>query len=298
MRLVTFVGPGGRPRLGAVVGERVVDLAEASGGALPSEMIALIEAGPAALDRARQIVADARGGTSLDAVRLLAPIPRPRRNVFCLGMNYRDHAAELAASAGQPLKLPEFAVFFTKPPTSVVGPDAAIEYDLRVTSQVDWEVEFTVVIGRGGRDIPAASALDHVFGYTIANDVSARDLQFRHGGQFFKGKALDTFAPIGPWIVTADEIADPANLGVWLTVNGVEKQRSNTRELIFDVPTTIAALSEGLTLEPGDLILTGTPGGVGFARTPPEFLKDGDVVECGVDQIGVLRNPVRARGSA
>lgn len=298
MRLVTFTGPSGDARLGAVVDDRVVDLAEAAGGALPSDILAFIAAGPAALARAREAVGQAgTTGVPLSTVRLLAPIPRPRRNVFCLGMNYRDHAAELAEQAGTPLELPKFAVFFTKPPTSVIGPDAPIEFDTAVTRQVDWEIELTFVIGQGGRDIPAGSALDHVFGYTIANDVSARDLQFRHGGQFFKGKALDTFAPIGPWIVTADEIADPANLGVSLRVNGVEKQRSNTRELIFDIPATIAALSEGLTLEPGDLILTGTPGGVGFARTPPEFLKDGDVVECEVDQIGVLRNPVRARGA-
>ena len=152
------------------------------------------------------------------------------------------------------------------------------------------------MIGRGGRDIAKAGVNDHIFGYTIANDVSARDLQFRHGGQWFKGKGLDTFCPLGPWIVTADEIADPADLEVSLRVNGVEKQRSNTRELIFDIPTIVASLSEGLTLEAGDLILTGTPEGVGFARKPPEFLQDGDVVECEVEQIGLLRNPVRTRG--
>jgi 2-keto-4-pentenoate hydratase/2-oxohepta-3-ene-1,7-dioic acid hydratase in catechol pathway len=152
------------------------------------------------------------------------------------------------------------------------------------------------VIGTGGRDISKAAVYDHIFGYTIANDVSARDLQFRHGGQWFKGKGLDTFCPVGPWIVTADEIADPAALEVSLRVNGVEKQRSNTRELIFDVPTIVASLSEGLTLEAGDLILTGTPEGVGFARKPPEYLQHGDVVECEVEQIGLLRNPVRTRG--
>lgn len=138
--------------------------------------------------------------------------------------------------------------------------------------------------------------MSHIFGYTVANDVSARDLQFRHGGQFFKGKSLDTFCPLGPWIVTVDEISDPASLGISLKVNGTLKQSSNTSKLIFDIPTMIAGLSEGMTLEPGDIILSGTPEGVGFARKPPEYLRDGDLVECEIQSIGVLRNPVRARG--
>jgi 2-keto-4-pentenoate hydratase/2-oxohepta-3-ene-1,7-dioic acid hydratase in catechol pathway len=298
MRLVTFRGPRG-PRLGAVVGDRVVDLAEASGGAVPSDMLGLIEGGKAALDAARAAAErGASGGVPLAEATLLAPIPRPRRNVFCLGMNYRDHAIEIARSAGQEPKMPEHPVFFTKPPTTVIGHGEAIEFDPRVSEQIDWEVEMAFVIGTGGRDIPAERALDHVFGYTAGNDVSARDLQMRHGGQFFKGKSLDTFCPLGPWIVTADEIPDPGALDVATRVNGVEKQRSNTRELIFDVPACIATLSAGLTLEAGDVVLTGTPHGVGMARTPQEWLKDGDVVEVEVERIGVLRNPVRARGRA
>jgi 2-keto-4-pentenoate hydratase/2-oxohepta-3-ene-1,7-dioic acid hydratase in catechol pathway len=296
MRLVTFRIDDGISRLGAVVGNRVIDLAATSGGALPSEMVAFIQAGPAALARARELLQRDPYGAPLDSVTLLAPIPRPTRNVFCLGLNYRAHAAEGAQVFGTPVAEPEYPIFFSKPPSAVIGPDAAIEVDTGVTREVDWEVEMTVVIGMGGRDIAKAAADDHVFGYTIANDVSARDLQFRHGGQWFKGKGLDTFCPLGPWIVTADEIADPAALEVSLRVNGVEKQHSNTRELIFDVPTIVASLSEGLTLEAGDLILTGTPEGVGFARKPPEFLQHGDLVECEVQQIGVLRNPVRTRG--
>jgi 2-keto-4-pentenoate hydratase/2-oxohepta-3-ene-1,7-dioic acid hydratase in catechol pathway len=292
MRLVTFRADDGSSRLGALVGETVVDLAAASGGSLPSDMVAFIEAGPNALAKAKDLLAGNPSGKPLASVTLLAPIPRPRRNAFCLGLNYHDHAAE---AAGQGLKLPEFPMYFTKSPNTIIGPDAAIEIDTDLTQQVDWEIELAVVIGPGGRDIKKADALDHVFGYTVSNDVSARDLQFRHGGQFFKGKSLDTFCPVGPCIVTADEIADPANLEIRLRVNGVEKQHSNTKHLIFDVPTTIASLSEGLTLEPGDLILTGTPAGVGFARKPPEFLKDGDVVECEVAGIGVLSNPVKAR---
>jgi 2-keto-4-pentenoate hydratase/2-oxohepta-3-ene-1,7-dioic acid hydratase in catechol pathway len=295
MRLVTFQAGDGASKLGAVVGDHIVDLAAASGGALPSEMLAFIEAGSTALERAKALLDGQPGGTPLATTKLLAPIPRPRRNVICLGLNYRAHAAE-ATQFGVTQHEPEHPIFFSKPPQTVIGPDADIEIDPNVTKEVDWEVELTVVIGPGGRDIARDAVSSHIFGYTIANDVSARDLQFRHGGQWFKGKGLDTFCPLGPWIVTADEISDAAALEISLRVNGVEKQRSNTGKLIFDIPTTIASLSAGMTIEPGDLILTGTPEGVGFARKPPEFLQDGDVVECEVENIGVLRNPVRARG--
>ncbi len=289
MRLVTFRNGAGGPRLGAIKSGGVIDLARAAGGALPVDMLEFIAQGSDALDRARECVEHSTAqGYDLDAVTLLAPIPRPRKNVFCLGLNYRDHAAETGA------KLPERPIYFTKPPTCVIGPDEAIVIDPRISEQVDWEVEFTLVIGRGGRDIAPDRVMDHVYGYTVANDVSARDLQFAHG-QWFKGKSLDTFAPIGPCIVTADEVNDPSSLDVSLRVNGVEKQRSNTRELIFDIPTMVSQLSAGTTLEPGDLIMTGTPDGVGFSRKPPEFLKDGDVVEAEVQSIGVLRNPVRVR---
>jgi 2,4-didehydro-3-deoxy-L-rhamnonate hydrolase len=298
MRLVTF-SAGGASRLGAVVDRRVVDLAAASNGDLPTDMLGFIESGAEAWSLARQIAADSSAtGVALDQVKLLAPIPLPRKNIVCLGLNYRDHAAEAARAAGKELRLPKYPIYFTKPPTSVVGPDEAIVYDRSVTEQVDWEAELTLVLGRAGRDIPPGQAMGHVFGYTIGNDVSARELQFRHGGQWFKGKSLDTFAPLGPWIVTADELADPHALGIRLRVNGVEKQSSNTRELIFDIPTMISELSAGVTLEPGDLIMTGTPHGVGFARTPPEFLQDGDVVDVEIDGIGILRNPVVARGPA
>jgi len=295
MRLVTFQAADGAARLGAVVGEQVIDLGQASGGSVPSDMVAFIEGGSSALGRAREILSTDPAGVPLGSVRLLAPIPRPRRNVFCVGLNYKNHAAETARANGQELVLPQYASLFSKPPSCVIGPDAAIEFAPAQSEKIDWEVELTIVIGPGGRDIPVASAFEHIFGYTVGNDVSARDLQMRHGGQYFKGKSLDTFAPIGPWIVTADEIPDPGALGIRLRVNGVEKQNSNTSGLIFDVPTIVSVLSEGMTLEAGDLILTGTPEGVGFARTPPEFLKDGDVVECEVDDIGVLRNPVRTR---
>ncbi len=296
MRLVTY-SPGGAARLGAVVGQRVVDLSAASSGRLPSDMLALIDAGVDAWAHAREVAADTGSqGVALDQVKLLAPIPRPRKNLFCLGLNYRDHADEAARAAGKTPRYPEYPIYFTKPPTAVIGPEQSIEYDPSVTRQVDWEAELTLVIGRGGRDIPAERALGHVFGYTVGNDVSARDLQFRHGGQWFKGKSLDTFAPIGPWIVTADELPDPHRLDIRLRLNGAEKQHSNTRELIFDVPAMIAGLSAGISLESGDLIMTGTPDGVGFARTPPEFLQNGDVVEVEIEGIGILRNTVATRG--
>jgi len=295
MRLVTFRADDGAARLGAVVGDRVIDLAAASGGTLPSEMVTFIEGGPGALAKAEEIARSGASSQPLSATRLLAPIPRPRRNVFCLGLNYRAHAAEGAAHFGQPLKEPDYPIFFSKPPSTVVGPETDVEVDPKVTQQVDWEVELAVIIGQGGRDIPKDAALSHIFGYTIANDVSARDLQFRHGGQWLKGKGLDTFCPLGPWIVTADEVAHPDTLEVMIRVNGVEKQHSNTSLLIFDIPTMIASLSEGLTLEAGDVILSGTPEGVGFARKPPEFLTDGDVMECEIGSLGVLRNTVRHR---
>jgi 2-keto-4-pentenoate hydratase/2-oxohepta-3-ene-1,7-dioic acid hydratase in catechol pathway len=309
MRLVTFQAAArvdaleadsrvGEGRLGALVGDQVIDLAEASGGALPSDMLAFIQAGPATHAQARQLLAGIPSGVPLESVKLLAPIPRSPRNLLCLGLNYQAHAAEGASHFGTQPNVPAFPMFFSKAPTSVIGPGAAIEIDSNLTREPDWEVELAVVIGTGGRDISKTDAMSHVFGYTIANDVSARDLQFRHGGQFFKGKSLDTFCPLGPWIVTADEIGDPAALDISLKLNGILKQSSNTSQLIFDIPTMIAGLSEGMTLEAGDIILSGTPEGVGFARKPPQYLQHGDIVECEIQNIGVLTNPVRARGGA
>ncbi len=187
--------------------------------------------------------------------------------------------------------MPEDPIFFTKATTTVNGPYDPILIDPKVSERIDWEVELGVIIGRTGKNIPAAQALEYIYGYTVINDVSARDLQARHK-QWFKGKSLDGSCPSGPWIVTADEIADPHALGLRLRVNGVVKQESNTSQLIYNLPVIIETLSAGLTLEPGDIIATGTPAGVGFARNPPEFLKPGDVVEAEVDSIGLLRNPV------
>jgi len=227
----------------------------------------------------------------LSDVQLTAPIPRPRKNIMCLGWNYAEHAKETALIRGQEAKAPEYPVIFTKAPTTVNSPYGNIIIGPTVSEEIDWEVELAVIIGKGGKNISEEQALSHVFGYTVLNDVSARDLQARHK-QFFKGKSIDGYCPMGPWIVTADEIEDPQHLTVRLRVNGITKQEGNTSMMIFPIRTIIATLSKGMTLEPGDIIATGTPGGVGFARNPPEFLKAGDVMETEVEGIGVLRNVV------
>ena len=228
-------------------------------------------------------------------ITLLAPIPRPRKNVMCLGLNYLEHAEETANQIGRTGKAPQYPIVFTKCPTSVIGQDATVPFDLDTCSQLDWEAELGVVLGKGGKKIAAANALDHVFGYTVINDLSARDIQLSHK-QYFLGKSLDGGCPMGPWIVTADDIADPQNLAIACRVNGVTKQASNTRNMIFNVASIIEWLSRGMTLEAGDVIATGTPSGVGFVREPPEFLLPGDVVECEVECVGVLRNSISAAG--
>jgi 2-keto-4-pentenoate hydratase/2-oxohepta-3-ene-1,7-dioic acid hydratase in catechol pathway len=220
-----------------------------------------------------------------------APIPRPRKNVFCLGLNYAAHARESASARGKDVSIPTIPVIFSKAPTTVNGPFADIHVDRAVTTQVDWEVELGVVIGLTGINIPRATALDHVFGYTVINDISARDVQNAHM-QWFKGKSLDGTCPMGPVVVTADEFGDPQAKGLTCRVNGVIKQASSTGDMIFPVATIIEWLSKGMTLEAGDVIATGTPEGVGMGRTPKEFLVDGDVVETDILGIGTLRNRI------
>ena len=227
----------------------------------------------------------------LSDIQLAAPIPRPRKNIMCLGWNYAEHAKETALIRGQDTKAPEYPVIFTKAPTTVNSPYGNIIIDPQVSVEIDWEAELAVIIGNGGKNISEEDAMSHVFGYTVLNDVSARDLQSRHK-QFFKGKSVDGYCPMGPWIVTADEIKDPQQLVVRLRVNGITKQEGNTSMMVFPISTIIATLSKGMTLEPGDIIATGTPSGVGFARNPPEFLKAGDVMETEIEGIGILRNVV------
>ena len=282
MRVVTCRHAGAE-RVGLLHGDAVLLPASR-----PTSVLALIDAGPGAWrDFAR---AD---GTRvpLTEVALLAPVPRPRKNIMCLGWNYADHVQESAGARQKNTQPPEHPIVFTKNVTSVTGPYSEIPAHAGVTQQLDWEVELGVVIGVGGRDIARSDALAHVFGYTVINDVSARDLQFRHK-QYFLGKSLDGACPMGPAIVSADEIPDPQALTLRSRVNGAVKQSSNTRHMIFPVAEIIHVLSRGMTLEPGDIIASGTPSGVGFARTPPEFLQAGDVVECEVGNIGILRNRV------
>jgi 2-keto-4-pentenoate hydratase/2-oxohepta-3-ene-1,7-dioic acid hydratase in catechol pathway len=227
----------------------------------------------------------------LNSALLKAPIPRPRKNVFCVGWNYLDHFSEGAASMQDSRELPKWPVFFSKAPTAVTGPYDAIPFDANVSTQLDWEVELGVVLGKTGKNIAEADAMSYVFGYTVINDVTWRDIQRRHGGQWDKGKSLDGTCPMGPCIVTADAL-DPNDLHVECRVSNIVKQQSNTKHLYFKIPRLIHDLSLGQTLEAGDIISTGTPEGVGFARKPPEWMQPGDLLETEIRGIGVMRNPI------
>ncbi len=274
--------------IGAVLGEQVIDLTPIAG-----DMVAFIEQGAAAHTAAATLLQQPTQVIPLADVTLLAPIPRPRRNIFCLGLNYVEHAAESYTARGRAVELPDHPIIFTKATNTVIGPEAPIPYDATVTTQLDWEVELGVIIGQRCKNVPRETAMSVIFGYTIINDVSARDLQRQHK-QFHKGKSLDGTCPMGPWIVTTDEIPDPQNLRLTCRVNGIVKQDDHTSHMLFNIATTIAILSHGMTLEAGDVIATGTPAGVGFARTPPEFMVPGDVLESEIEQIGLLRNHIRA----
>ena len=293
MRLVTFrhhdrVGT----HIGALTADGVVlDLAAVDPALAGGNMAALAAGGAAAIAHARQ--AAERAKAVPDAI-LCAPIPRPPKNVFCVGKNYREHAAEFAGSgfdASAKEVVPEAPVVFSKPATSIIATGEPIPAHLDPTGTTDYEGELAVVIGHGGRGIPAAEALRHVFGYTIVNDVTARTLQHRHR-QWVLGKGIDGFCPMGPAILTADVVPDPRALRVITHVNGEKRQDQSVGDLVFDIPTLIAAISAGITLEPGDVIATGTPVGVGLGFSPPRFLKAGEVVRVDVPGIGVLENPV------
>lgn len=226
---------------------------------------------------------------------LVAPIPKPPKHVLCLGRNYAEHAAESLRAYGEAPAAedkPEYPVIFTKAPTTIIGPYSEIPYDASVSTKIDWEGELAIVIGKEGKNISRDDAMEYIFGYTVVNDISARDIQKRHGGQFFKGKSLDGSCPMGPWIVSADEVGDPNNLQLTTRVNGLLKQNANTSTMLFDVAEIIEQMSLGMTLEPGDVIATGTPAGVGHARTPPEFLVPGDLVEVEIEKIGTIRNHI------
>lgn len=301
MRFVTYRTVETEPRLGLLHEGLIVDVeyfGAAIGQDLPPTMLDFIDLGPIAPRFLQEAVTNASTadfvGTSLPQanVSLLAPIPRPRKNIFGIGLNYTEHVAESARSLDTSKDLPQQPVIFSKPPTAVAAWDDPIRHNAQVTQQLDWETELAVVIGRTARRVAEADALGHVFGYTVINDVSARDS--RRAGQWIVSKGQDSFAPMGPCIVTADEIGDPQDLTLKTRVNGVEKQNGNTRFMLFNVAQLIADISSVMTLEPGDIIATGTPAGVGAGRDPQEFLWPGDVVECEIEKIGMLRNPVVA----
>lgn len=256
-------------------------------------MLSLIDAGQEALDELRNLVStiDDQSLVTIEEMRWLSPIPRPRQNVICLGLNYRDHVEETSQAKNEEVKLPRSPVVFTKAANSMNGPYDNIPIDTDVSAKMDWEAELGVVMGKTGSSIQQSDALDYVFGYTVINDVTARDRQKWHK-QFYIGKSFTGCCPMGPVIVTADEINDPQNLRLRSWVNGEVKQDSNTKYQIFDIAKVISVLSQGMELEAGDIIATGTPSGVGYARKPPEYLMPGDVVECEVEKIGRIKNPI------
>jgi 2-keto-4-pentenoate hydratase/2-oxohepta-3-ene-1,7-dioic acid hydratase in catechol pathway len=291
MQLVSY-RDGGDTRVGVISGQSIVDLAragQAAGADLPSDMRAFIALGEAGLDAAERAVKSGDGVVS-GAARLVPPIS-PHKNVYCIGRNYKAHIEEGFRARGEEPVYPKYLEVFSKPPTTLIGHDDEIRLDRQFTNELDYEVEFGLVIGRAGRRIAAQHAFDHIYGYTIANDVSAREVQRNHG-QWFLGKAMDTSCPLGPCIVPRRYLANPQGVRLQTRVNGEIRQDSNTADMLYDIPRIIEIVSAGLTLEPGDVIITGTPSGVAAGRTPPPWLKDGDVVECEIEGIGVLRNRV------
>ena len=302
MRLVTYRShPTAAGRLGALVGDMVVDLHKLGSTVhvpLPSDMLEFIDLGPDAVSVASELLSRNQGpwpvgvAQPIANVQLLAPIPRPRKNIFGIGLNYVEHVAESSRTLDTSADLPKQPVIFSKPPTTVIGPGDAIEHNAKITQQLDWEVELAVIMGRRASKVAEADALNYVFGYSVMLDMSARDC--RRAGQWIYSKGQDTYAPFGPCIVTADEIPDPQVLDLWLTVNGDKKQSSNTRHMLFKVPFLISDISAGITLEAGDIIATGTPEGVGAGRSPQEWLWPGDVVVAHVEGIGTIRHPVVA----
>lgn len=300
MKLITYRSHAAdKARLGVVEHSLVIDveaLGEAVGKPFASSMLEFIDQGPDALSALQTTLKETAGNRPVgisefeDNVRVLAPIPRPRKNIFGIGLNYVEHVAESAKSLDTSKDLPKEPVVFSKPPTAVIANGDPIQHNADMTQQLDWEVELGVIIGKRATRISKDDAMSHVFGYTVINDISARDN--RRAGQWIFSKGMDSFAPMGPAIITADDVKDPHNLNLWLKKNGEEKQNSNTKHLLFDIPTLISDLSTGITLEPGDIIATGTPAGVGAGRDPQEWMWPGDVIECGVEGIGILRNPV------
>ena len=292
MRFVTLE-LAGRERVGVLDRAEIVLLSAGLG-----DLVSVIEGGRQALDAVSKELPD-RPRLPLADVRLLAPLRRFRRDVLCTGWNYWDHFEESKGKReGQDVEAPEHPTFFTKGPDVVIGPYDDIAYDPAISAKWDYEAELALVIGKAGRSIPVADALDHVWGYTLANDVSQRDLQRAHGGQWLKGKSIDQTMPLGPWIVTADELGDPQDVRLQCLLNGAVMQDASTRQMAYDVATLISELSFGMSLRPGDLLLTGTPAGIGNGREPQVFLTEGDEVVVRGDRIGELRNTLVRRDLA
>ncbi len=283
MKLISYQVSDNQIHLGAIKGDQIINLNSASGGTLPDDMLRFLQLGNAAMQTAREALDEAIGELSLDSVRLLSPVPNPSK-VVAIGLNYMDHIRE--ADIG----VPELATMFCKYPSSIIGSGEDIRWASNLTDQVDYEAELAVVIGKTARHVDAEVAYDYIAGYMNCNDVSARDLQFKPGDQWLRGKCLDSFCPLGPYLVTRDEVPNPQQLSIKCMLNGDVMQDSNTHEMIYNIPYLIEYLSAAFTLLPGDVIATGTPHGVGAFRDPPIWLKSGDTVTVEVEGLGSLSN--------
>lgn len=300
MKLLTYKTQDSESRLGFIHNNMVVDMEDFGGISnfpLPNDMLELIDMGFEVIEEITNLIEDTRDvdfeniSYALNDVEILAPIEKPRKNIIGIGLNYTEHVAESARTLDTTGKLPTKPIIFSKPPTTVTGPNTEIIKNTKLTSQLDWECELAVIISKKGKYVSKSEALDYVFGYTVINDISARDC--RREGQWIVSKGQDTFAPMGPFLVTKDEIENPHNLNLSLKVNGIEKQNSNTKFMLFNINDLIEDLSTVFTLEAGDIIATGTPAGVGAGRDPQEWMYDGDVVEATVEGIGTIVNTVK-----
>lgn len=300
MKLLTYQTQNSEARLGFIHNNKVIDM-ENFGNImqfpLPSTMLGLIDMGDIVIPEINALMINCDPNDllgisfTMDEITILAPIPKPRKNIIGIGLNFTEHVAESARTLDTSNELPQKPVIFSKPPTTVTATNTNILLNPKLTQQLDWEVELAVVIGKKGKYVAKENALDHVFGYTVINDISARDC--RRAGQWIVSKGQDTFAPMGPILVTKDEIPNPHDLNLSLKVNGVEKQNANTKFMLFNINELIEDLSTVFTLEPGDIIATGTPSGVGAGRNPQEWLSNGDVVEATVEKIGTIVNTVK-----
>ncbi|WP_026725874.1 fumarylacetoacetate hydrolase family protein [Flavobacterium sasangense] len=300
MKLLTYKTQDTEPRLGFIHNNQVIDMqdfGDVSNFPLPNDMLELIDMGFEIIPEITEMIAETPENFfeeiayEMNEVTILAPIEKPRKNIIGIGLNYTEHVAESARTLDTTGKLPTKPIIFSKPPTTVTATNTEIIKNTKLTSQLDWECELAVIISKKGKYVPKSEALDYVFGYTVINDISARDC--RREGQWIVSKGQDTFAPMGPVIVTKDEIENPHNLNLSLKVNGVEKQNSNTKFMLFNINDLIEDLSTVFTLEPGDIIATGTPAGVGAGRDPQEWMYDGDVVEATVEGIGTIVNTIK-----